>query len=197
MIGSTYLPPSSSILVVESHLSTIEQLLSSHKPDVVLLLGEYNMPCVSWTSATGDLTPASSLIIDSFSFLNLFQFNHITNCSWNILDLVVSKSKVLSVAKTTLSLIKPDPYHSPLVIQYHYHNLLIIDVTRSYFDFKTGDYSSIFNFIDSFTGRPHIPYTPLMMLPLCSTTPYSTLFFILYSTKFSEPPNSLVGYHLF
>lgn len=49
LIESTYLPHSSSILIIESHLSTIEQLLSNHKPDVVLLLEDYNMTCVSWT----------------------------------------------------------------------------------------------------------------------------------------------------
>lgn len=156
LIGSTYLPPLSSILVIESHLSVIEQLLLNHKPDVVLLLGDYNIPGVSWTSdefglsAAGDLNTAAALIVDFFSFLNFFQFNHIANCSGNILDLVLSNSKALSVDKATTSLITPDIYHPPLLIQYHYSKLPISDTTRSYFDFKAGDYSSISNFFDSF-----------------------------------------------
>lgn len=49
-IGSKYLYPSNSILVIESYLSTIEQLISNHMPDMALLIGDYNMTCVSWIS---------------------------------------------------------------------------------------------------------------------------------------------------
>jgi len=156
LIGSTYLLPSSSLSVIESHLSTVENLIATLKPTLIIIFGDYNQPGISWSSgdlglsATGVLSPSSSLIIDSFSFLNFFQLNHIRNCSGNILDLVFSSSNNLSVLKAPSALINPDPYHPLLLIKFYYLNEPSVDVTHSYYDFKAGDFESISNFFNSY-----------------------------------------------
>jgi len=95
-------------------------------------------------SAAGILSPSSSLIIDSFSFLNFFQLNYTRNCSGNIHDLVFSSFNNLSVLKAPSALINPDPYHPPLLINFCYLNEPSIDVTHSYYDFKAGYFESIY-----------------------------------------------------
>lgn len=96
------------------------------------------------------LTPASTINIDSFSFHNFFQYNHIINSSGNIVDLVLSSSNELLVFKATSPLIKPNPYHPSLFIQYNCPKFPEIDITRTYFDFKVGEYSLISHFVNSF-----------------------------------------------
>ncbi|KAL5240439.1 hypothetical protein ACI65C_007849 [Semiaphis heraclei] len=156
LIGSTYLPPSSSLSVIESHLSTVENLITTLKATSTIIFGDYNLPGITWSSgnlglsATGVLSPSSSLIIDSFSFLNFFQLNYTRNCSGNILDLVFSSSNNPSVLKAPAALINPDPYHPPLLIKLSHVNKPSIDVTHSYYDFKAGDFESISNFFNSF-----------------------------------------------
>ena len=167
LIGATYLPPSSPTTVIESHLSTIDHLLITLKPDVVFLLGDYNMPNVSWTSdefglsASGNLTTSSTLLVDAFSFFNFFQLNCVVNSSGNILDLVLSNSKDLSIENASSPLIKPDLYHPPLSILYHCPKIHKVDFTRSYFDFKAGDYPSISRFFNSYDWKSTFSLYPV------------------------------------
>lgn len=78
LIGSIYLPPLSSPSVIELHFSTLDHLLTTYKPNSIIIFGDYNLPGVSWSfdefglTATGNLSPSSSLIMDYFSFLNFF-----------------------------------------------------------------------------------------------------------------------------
>lgn len=114
------------------------------------------MPRISWSSdelgfiATGDLTPCSSFFLDSLSFLNFFQHNHVLNASGNILDLIFSQSNILSVQKALSSLVAPDSYHPALTIEFTCFNVAASENTHTYFDFKSGDYESISNFFNSF-----------------------------------------------
>jgi len=126
--SSTHLPPSSPIPNIEFHLFIIDILLKIHKPDMVLLFDDYNMPDVLWTFnnlglfASRDLTPTSALVVDFFSYLNFFQLNNFVNFSGNILDLVVSSSSEPSDARATSSLNKPHDiflYLSNIIVLNH------------------------------------------------------------------------------
>ena len=95
LIGSIYLSPLSPLpLVTESHLSCVDHLLTTLKPNAVILCSDYNIPHVSWSSddfgltASGCLSPLSTEIVNSFSFTNFFQLIYCFNSSGNTLDLV-------------------------------------------------------------------------------------------------------------
>jgi len=93
-LRSTYLPPLSPLPIVESQLSCVEHILTTLKPNTIILCGDYNIPQVSWSSdylgltASGCSSPLSTAIADSFSFLNFFQNNYCFNSSGDALDLV-------------------------------------------------------------------------------------------------------------
>lgn len=110
LIGSTYLPPCSSLPVIESYLSTIDHLLITDTPNTVIRLGHWHVKCLIvfwwiWNFRIWDLTPVFALIVNSFSFLNLFQFNHIIHNLGNILDFVLFSFNKLSAAKAISLLI--------------------------------------------------------------------------------------------
>lgn len=47
LIGSTQLPPSCSLSVIESNHSLVDHLPTAHKPNSVIIFGDYNFPSVS------------------------------------------------------------------------------------------------------------------------------------------------------
>lgn len=50
LVGGVYLPPHSPFNVVESHVTSIEQIISSYESVSVILCGDYNLPNVTWSS---------------------------------------------------------------------------------------------------------------------------------------------------
>lgn len=116
------MPPHFPLSIVESHVFRIEQIVSNHKLDLVILCGDYNIPHVSWSSdslglcAVGSFSSITFTILDSFSFLNFFQLNSYPNKHGIILDLIFSNTNNISVCLSVDSLVIPDPYHPPLNI---------------------------------------------------------------------------------
>lgn len=91
LVGVVYLPPRSPYPIYEAHTSTVETLLSSINPSSILLCGDYNLPHINWVNditsliftATGNFSAVSSLLVDSFSFLNFFRHNQVKNSHGN------------------------------------------------------------------------------------------------------------------
>jgi len=109
LVSSVYLPPHSPLSVVESHVASVEQIISSYKPQSVILCGDYNLPNVTWSSDelglfdTNDHNMVTTSIIDSFSYLNFFQHNFLPNSHGSILDLIFQITiKSLSVLYWTV-----------------------------------------------------------------------------------------------
>lgn len=153
LVGCVYLPPLSPLSIVESHLSSIENVLSNNKPHSIILCGNYNIPHISWSSdliglsASGDFNPVSHAIVDSFSFLNFFQLNSISNNQGNTLDLIFSNSNKVTVSLATEPLVTPDSYHPPLHIQLPTGAKINYSNTHTYKDFNFADYYAISRFI--------------------------------------------------
>ncbi|KAL4088953.1 hypothetical protein QTP88_024031 [Uroleucon formosanum] len=151
-----YLPPHSPLPVVESHVASVEQIISSYKSVSVILCGDYNLPNVTWSSdelgliATNDHNMVTTSIIDSFSFLNFFQHNFLPNSHGSILDLIFSNSNKVTSSTATESLVIPDPYYPPLHIIFPFQSDNVADNTHTYKDFKDANYSGISQFFNSF-----------------------------------------------
>lgn len=158
LICAVYLPPSSSLPMYEAHTSSVEKVLSSISPSHILLCGDYNLPNINWVSsdsrlglaASGNLSSMSSHLIDSFAFLNLFQLNRVHNSHGGLLDLVFSTSDKPSVTTALSSLVNPDSFHPPLCINYPIEFYDPQPAIHSFRDFKSGDYTAISLFLDSF-----------------------------------------------
>jgi len=83
LLGCLYLLPASPLTIVESHLSSIENVLSNFKPPSVIFCFDYNIPHINWSSdllglcASGDFNTFSPDIVDYFLFHNYFQISSI------------------------------------------------------------------------------------------------------------------------
>jgi len=47
LVGGVYLPPRSPLSVVESHTSSVEHIISSYKPNSLVICGDYNLPNIN------------------------------------------------------------------------------------------------------------------------------------------------------
>lgn len=156
LIGCVYLSPQTPFAIVESHLSSIEHILSTNKSYSVILCGDYNIPHIKWSSdllgltASGDLNPISHAIIDSFSFLNFFQLNSITNTQGNCLDLIFPNLNNVSICLASEPLVTLDSYHPPLHIQFPIQALNKYSNTHTYKDFKSADFLAISRFFNHY-----------------------------------------------
>ncbi|KAL4104517.1 hypothetical protein QTP88_019812 [Uroleucon formosanum] len=141
--------------VVESHVDSVEQIMSSYNPVSVILCGEYNLPNVTWSSdklgliATNDHNMVNTSIIYSFSYLNFFQQNFLPNSHGSILDLIFSNSNKVTNSTITDSFVIPDPYHPPLHIIIPFLSDDAVDNAISYYkEFKDTNYSAISHFFN-------------------------------------------------
>ena len=127
IIGSVYLPPASDISLYHEHVMHVEDILSSYLDHDVFLMGDYNLPGISWKMSSSVATHSveerstsstrysAALLTDSFNSLGLSQFNLFTNSKGNILDLCFSNlnSKII-LSNDILS--KIDEFHPVLNI---------------------------------------------------------------------------------
>lgn len=126
------------------------------KPQSVILCGDYSLPHVTWSSdelgliASSASNIISTTIIDSFSYLILFQGNFIPNSHGSILDLIFSNSSSATVSLANGSLVSPDLYHPNLHIIFPFLSDSIADNTHTYKDFKVANNSAISQFFNSF-----------------------------------------------
>ncbi|XP_060876918.1 uncharacterized protein LOC132949850 [Metopolophium dirhodum] len=156
LVGGVYLPPRSPLSVVESHTTSVEHIISSYKPNSLVICGDYNLPNINWSSdelgliGTNDPSIISTTIIDSFSYLNFFQHNFFRNNHSSILDLVFSNCNRITVNLATEYLVIPDPYHPPLHVVLPSQSDKSVVNTHTYKDFKAANYPAITQFINSF-----------------------------------------------
>ena len=86
VIGCAYLPPSPSSLMI----SSLFKHLSNLHVSPLILLGDFNLPDVNWSSLTSS-TPSSGLFCDLSLDLNLLQLvNCPTHSGGNTLDLILA-----------------------------------------------------------------------------------------------------------
>lgn len=97
IIGSVYIPPRSCIEHYNVHINVIDNIMYNNSNSKILIVGDYNLPNVKWTSNNKHVTPnllhlsnQNSNILAGFSYLNLLQYNLVYNCSGSLLDLVFS-----------------------------------------------------------------------------------------------------------
>lgn len=118
--------PHTDISIYNKHFDIINNLLLSF-PYVknVMMIGDLNFPKLQWRPSIIGLFPdllnlnnIESEFLSKLSFLNLFQFNNVSNCTGSILDLVLSDINNKVVNKSLDPLIPCDKYHPDLLITF-------------------------------------------------------------------------------
>lgn len=121
---AVYIPPASEPAVYTDHLYHIEHFIDNNEESTVFIVGDYNLPDIRWIgSSDGRILCPSNVtncahqdFCDYLCFLNLSQFNHLSNCNGNILDLVLSSGLDVAVDRAE-PLSTVDSYHPPLEIR--------------------------------------------------------------------------------
>lgn len=90
-----------------------------------LIMGDFNLSCVDWSSGVDDssvLVPSGSghlytSLTEFMALHNLHQFNSVTNNNNKVLDLVLSNIGKILVSLSDDSLSTVDPQHPPLEVE--------------------------------------------------------------------------------
>lgn len=141
-------------------LSTFFDSCSMSPLDLIICVGDFNLPHVSWmfdTDCPSTLLPVnlnvtSSCFVDSMFNSGLHQLNYVQNFMGRILDLVFSSdSNLVTVTKCKLPLSKVDKFHDPLDISVQFvDNVADVRPNNMYrYNFVKADYLSLNVFLSN------------------------------------------------
>ena len=129
-ITCSYIPPNSDISIYKKQASLICEVAKQSRPtDFVVVLGDFNLPQVTWCNSDNSacLVPSSTSdrAIVFFSELldhNLGQYNCTFNCNGRLLDLCFANFPEINVNRCPPFSLPEDPYHPALCISFHHKN---------------------------------------------------------------------------
>lgn len=154
-----YTPPNPSGFSerMKNILDNINKVFRNHPFCNYLLVGDFNLPIIKWNhdghtilqQGGSELQNCAENLVDRLHFLNLRQYNYITNSKNNTLDLCFSNLP-LTVTQPTHPLLKEDTYHPSITID-------ILDLKckpfkekrLSRFSFHKGSYEDINRYFSS------------------------------------------------
>ena len=150
-----YLPggPKHSYLLDVFILQLNNIMQNCNSDDTFLLLGDFNLPDISWEYINNDsfLTPASFTspisvdFVDALNLQGLYQFNNVSNQLGRILDLILCSKNMVTVLPCDNPLVVEDTHHKAINISLS----LIPDMPlqnlqkKKVFIFQKGDYRAI------------------------------------------------------
>lgn len=126
-----YVPPHATLNNLLAFFSILEDLVSKYTKHIFLVVGDFNLPNIIWTSdvignvciPSGYSDALSECLVNYCSLLDLKQFNNVSNVHGKILDLV------LCTINNTCA--KVSPSDNPFVKEDQYHKAIEADFTIS------------------------------------------------------------------
>ncbi|KAL5242465.1 hypothetical protein ACI65C_009875 [Semiaphis heraclei] len=154
ILSSVYIPPSSPFTIYESHVSSVQTIALANTNCTFIFCGDFNLPDISWSNDNYGLlysSPSSHCLPESFSYLNLFQLNNVSNNQGKHLDLVFSNNNNIYIEKSSSNVVPCDSYHPALDISLStIADTPSLDKSHTYFNFRKTAYPEILNFLNSF-----------------------------------------------
>lgn len=163
-IFGIYLRPNSDPALYSTHSSAVQYVADrSAASDIVLLLGDYNLPQLQWTfdeDVNGYLPANASseqelVLTESISTCGLVQLNSISNPNGRLLDLAFTNAPDdFEISHPVLPLLPIDPHHPPLELQVDVHRCVHVpanaqsdsidlDLRRCDFESLNAEFSSV------------------------------------------------------
>ena len=156
----SYMPPDSNKLpsYLSEYYTNLKSLYDKHPSDYYLLVGDFNIPCLQWnpdgwsrSHLGGTLLQDSACgLAEDLCILGLNQYNFLSNCSGNVLDLCFCNLPLIVNESEPLTNI--DRFHPPLLINImDLYTKPLIEHKISRYNFRNCNYESInshFNNID-------------------------------------------------
>lgn len=156
VVGGVYIPPSSDADIYVLHALTVENLFMKFSTHSFVIVGDYNLPHVRWFNSSLGLTvrdcsdSAAIALAETFSYLNLYQHNNITNSRGTILDLLFSNLEEMSTSPALDLLHHNSTHHTAIVFDLTVPTTVEhLEVNVSVFDFARGNYVAINNYLNS------------------------------------------------
>lgn len=143
LIGCTYIPPNQPASVYSDYCDSVDEVISSTGySEKVLLLGDFNIPDVDWSSEeTLHVKESSRYLWNLASTHNLKQINAVHNSRGVCLDLVFSSVSTSVISAAADVLVIEDRHHPALSFSlflsdsaYSRHYRLILDYRRTNLD---------------------------------------------------------------
>ncbi|CAH2086303.1 unnamed protein product [Euphydryas editha] len=132
-------------------ISMTRSVIDNNPNDNYLIIGDFNLPCVSWDDrgpmflkrGSVEIQNASMNLIESFEYFGLKQYNLQKNYAGNTLDLVFSNLS-LSIDHCSTALVGVDRAHPPFTV--NIADLFIVPLQESNtprHNFRKADYEKI------------------------------------------------------
>lgn len=142
-----YLPDYNSVAFQE-FFENVHAKLCSHPDDFFVILGDFNLPQLSWSQKDNYFIPFKlaneyrhDVFIDYSNLCSLFQFNYLKNVSNNVLDLLLTNFNIVNnLNRCDTPLISEDTYHPSFEF--------IINLKIAYLKYNT-IYSYLYNRMDT------------------------------------------------
>lgn len=152
IIGVIYLPPDSPSQLYTSHFEEVERLRTLYPNDTYLLLGDYNLPELSWSMDTPPVCsePRGYTLLDSVSFLDFKQVNFLRNSMGRTLDLVLTSSSHECSIEVCDSFLPIDDHHPPMCVSLSLPPAEVPIDESIVYNFKKAPYSLINNLFSGF-----------------------------------------------
>jgi len=143
-----YIPNRSDQNIFDTYFSLVESLYHKNPNATFILVGDYNLP-------SAKLNNSESYFNNKLSYLDFSQYNNIKNIKNVTLDLVISNSFLINIEKIYVPIIPIDLMHPPINIHVKIDQNEILPFNNKIFNWKSGDYISITNYLGSIEWNKH------------------------------------------
>lgn len=148
IISSVYIPNRSDQNLFDTYFSLVESLYHKNPNATFILVGDYNLP-------SAKLNNSESYFNNKLSYLDFSQYNNIKNIKNVTLDLVISNSFLINIEKIYVPIVPIDLMHPPINIHFKIDHNEILPFNNKIFNWKSGDYISITNYLGSIEWNKH------------------------------------------
>lgn len=141
-----YIPPNNPVQLLHSVLDTLSTIPYFYNRNL-LLLGDFNIPEYIHSFEEGISSPFTTALDNFCNFLELSQYNYITNVNHRLLDLVLSNFQC-EVLLAPESIVPIDSHHPPLLISFVTSFLSKQNKVKSngfFYNFKRADFHSLYH----------------------------------------------------
>lgn len=160
IFGTIYIPPHTSLDIYKKHHDTIDDLFSSYNPASLTIIGDYNIPKVTWQNdniGTTDLPrdihkkqfiEKAQIISNCCNLYDMVQLNDVANANSEFLDLCLTTFRSSKIELNLDPIVNCDVHHPSLnlfltVSDNNTHNIestaIVFDFRKAHFELITRD----------------------------------------------------------
>lgn len=169
-LATIYLPPDENLgHHVKVFADTLNNIIAYNPDDLFMVCGDFNLPCICWTPAgpttvkkgSTEVQESARYLLNVTNFLDLQQYNTVSNSCGNTLDLIFSNFNV-DVARSLSVLVEEDSFHPSLSVDLTDVIVPPLNVKRSdKYLFSKANYDVVHQLLNSFDWHTILNNIPI------------------------------------